>query len=149
VAFSDVDRSLFNNPETGASERMAPEAAIDIMADLERRGLVHTVWTFLTPFIAGVCNCDRSDCMAMISTVGHDLKMMFKAEWVASVDWDLCKGCRACMRQCQFGVIGFSAVADKCVIDQARCWGCGVCRAACTSNAISLVPRAEVAGLGW
>jgi MinD superfamily P-loop ATPase len=53
------------------------------------------------------------------------------------------------MRQCQFGAIGYSAAAGKCVIDQARCWGCGVCRAACTNEAIGLVARTEVLGLGW
>jgi len=149
IAFSEVDASFLAGPGAAAAERLDPDAALQAMGDLEQRGLVHSVWTFLTPFIGGICNCDRSDCLAMIATVRHETKIMFKAEWVANVDWDLCQGCRACMRQCQFGVIGYSAAADKCVIDQTRCWGCGVCRSACRSSAISLSPRSEAPGLGW
>jgi len=149
IAFAGVKPSFTAGPETSMTERVAPAKAVEIMGELEQQGLVHTVWTFVTPFIGGICNCDRSDCLAMTATVGHDVKMLFKAEWVAAVDWDACRGCRACMRQCQFGVIGYSASAEKCVIDQARCWGCGVCRAACANDAISLTPRSQVPGLGW
>jgi ferredoxin len=149
IAFSEVAPSLMAGPDASMTERLTPEAALDMMRDFERQGLVHSVWTFMTPFIGGVCNCDRSDCLAMISTIGHDTKVMFKAEYVARLDWDMCQGCRACMRQCQFGAIGYSAAAGKCVIDQARCWGCGVCRAACANEAIGLVARTEVLGLGW
>ncbi len=149
IAFSEVDQSFMAGPETGMTERLKAEEALDLMADFERHGLVHSVWTFLTPFIGGICNCDRSDCLAMISTVGHDTKIMFKAEYVARLDWELCHGCRSCMRQCQFGAIGYSAAAAKCVIDQGRCWGCGVCRAACSQDAISLAARSEMPRLGW
>jgi len=149
VAFSDVDPSFLAGPDSNMTERLEPDAAVEMMGEFERQGLVHSVWTFVTPFIGGICNCDRSDCLAMITTVGHDTKVMFKAEYVGQLDWDLCQGCRACMRQCQFGAIGYSAVADKCVIDQARCWGCGVCRAACPNDAISLTPRSEVPALAW
>jgi len=149
IAFAKVDPSYASGPDTTMTESVTTDQALDIMRDLEQEGLVHSVWSFVTPFIGGICNCDRSDCMAMIATVGHDTKVMFKAEWVAAVDWDSCRGCRSCMRQCQFGAIGYSASADKCVIDQHRCWGCGVCRAACRQDAISLGPRADAAALGW
>ena len=149
IAFSEVDQSYLAGPETKMTERVSPEAALEAMGDLEKQGLVHSVWTFITPFVGGICNCDRSDCIAMISTVGHGAKVMFKAETVAVTDWELCQGCWACMGQCQFGAIGYSAAADKCVVDQARCWGCGVCRAACRHDAISLVSRSQVPGLGW
>ncbi|UCH35228.1 MAG: 4Fe-4S binding protein [Armatimonadota bacterium] len=149
IAFSEVDESFAAGPETQMTERLEPAQALDMMADFEKRGLVHSVWTFVTPFIAGICNCDRSDCLAMIAAVGHDTRFMFKAEYVAQVDWDQCEGCRACMRQCQFGAIGYSAAASKCVIDQQQCWGCGVCRAACARDGISLIPRSDVPALGW
>jgi len=149
IAFSEVDPAFLAGPETKMTERLDPATALDMMTDFERQGLVHSVWTFITPFIGGICNCDRSDCLAMIATVGHNTKVMFRAEYVAQVDWDLCQGCRECMRQCQFGAIGYSAAGGKCVIDQARCWGCGVCRAACPNDAITLIPRSQVPALGW
>ena len=102
------------------------------------------MWTFVTPFIGGICNCDRSDCMAMRAMMAHSLPVMFRAEYVAGVDPDLCNGCRRCMRVCQFGAIGYSAAQEKVVIDVRRCYGCGICRASCTQAAIALRERASV-----
>ncbi len=133
-----------DGPDTEGLERLTPAEALDLMRGMEQEGLMHSVWTFITPFIGGICNCDRSDCLAMQSTVVHDVKVMFRAEYVAEVDWEKCTGCRACMRLCQFGAMGFSAAARKAYLDQRRCYGCGVCRAACPEQAISLVPRASV-----
>jgi heterodisulfide reductase subunit A-like polyferredoxin len=48
------------------------------------------------------------------------------------------------MRLCQFGAIGYSASSKKAAIDQRWCYGCGVCRSACKSNAIRLVDRIKV-----
>jgi MinD superfamily P-loop ATPase len=117
---------------------------LNLLKEWETEGLVHTVWTFGTPFIAGICNCDRSDCMAMLATVGRGVQLMFRAEFVAAVDEDLCTGCRSCMRVCQFGAIGYSADRRKIVIDASRCYGCGLCRAVCPQEAITLKDRAAV-----
>jgi ferredoxin len=48
------------------------------------------------------------------------------------------------MSQCQFGAQFYSSVLEKVYIDPSRCFGCGVCRAACPHDAITLVPRQEV-----
>jgi Fe-S-cluster-containing hydrogenase component 2 len=48
------------------------------------------------------------------------------------------------MRFCQFGAINYSAALEKTVIDLRRCYGCGICRAACPSGAIELKDRAAV-----
>jgi ferredoxin len=139
-----IDRTFFNGPDTKGLERLDNGASRELLRDLDRQGLVHTVWTFVTPFIGGICNCDRADCGAMIATVNHGVRVMWRAEFVAQVDWDLCTGCRACLRQCQFGAMGFSVAQQKAFIDVAACYGCGACRAACTKGAISLAERAQV-----
>jgi NAD-dependent dihydropyrimidine dehydrogenase PreA subunit len=140
----EVDSSFMKGPDTTGLEPLDKETALAALRDHEREGLCHTIWTFLTPFIGGVCNCDRADCMAMQSTVVHGVKVMFRAEYVAAADPDRCTGCRACMRLCQFGALGFSAANKKVYVDQRACYGCGVCRAACAQEAISLRPRREV-----
>jgi heterodisulfide reductase subunit A-like polyferredoxin len=56
---------------------------------------------------------------------------------------DLCEGCRRCMKVCQFGAIGFSAATRKTAIDPRRCYGCGICRAVCKTNAITLRDRRQ------
>ncbi len=96
-------------------ETLTKEEALDSIRKLDKEGLVHSVWTFKTPFIGGLCNCDQ-DCMAYrITHARKDYPVMFRAEWIATVSAD-------------------------------ACYGCGVCRASCNKNAISLSPREMVAG---
>ena len=125
--FNGLDASFVHGPDTSSLEE-----------------LCHTIWTFGTPFIGGICNCDRADCLAMQATVARNVQIMFRAEYVAQVDPDLCTGCRACMQVCQFGAIGFSIANTKAVIDHRACYGCGVCRAVCPQEAVTLVDRARV-----
>jgi ferredoxin len=147
-AFSEilgnVDSSFLSGPDTAGFETLTPEEATQAFLEHEREGCCHTVWTFVTPFIGGLCNCDRADCLAMQSTVVHDVKVMFRAEYVAAANPDACTGCRACMKVCQFGALGYSAADKKAYVDQRACYGCGICRAACSKGALRLVPRAEV-----
>jgi len=110
----------------------------------EREGLCHSIWTFGTPFIGGICNCDRPDCMAMKTTVTHDIPSMYRGEYVAQLTTALCSGCRQCMRVCQFGALSYSGGNKKVVIDARLCYGCGICRAVCEKNAIHLEDRSNL-----
>jgi len=139
-----VDDSFLQGPDGTELEVMDKADALQFMRDAEPDGVLHSVWTFVTPFIGGICNCDRSDCIAMRSTVTLGAKVMFRAEYVAEVDWDKCTGCRRCMQVCQFGALGFSATAHKVIVDQQACYGCGVCRAVCQQDAMRLVERSSV-----
>jgi ferredoxin len=139
-----LDDSFLNGPDTDAFETLTKDQAISAFRDHEREGLCHSVWTFHAPFIGGMCNCDRSDCLAMRCTVTEGFPVMYRAEYVAGVDPDSCNGCRQCMRVCQFGAIAYSAANKKAVIDPKRCYGCGICRSVCAKDAISLEPRSKV-----
>ncbi|MGB2815440.1 MAG: 4Fe-4S binding protein [Dehalococcoidales bacterium] len=139
-----IDASYLTGPDTAGLETLTREEALDSFRQHEKEGLCHSVWTFLAPFIGGICNCDRSDCMAMLSTVTYGFPVMFRAEYVAEVNPELCNGCRQCMRSCQFGAMGYSAANKKVIIDPRRCYGCGICRASCTKDAITLHDRASV-----
>jgi NAD-dependent dihydropyrimidine dehydrogenase PreA subunit len=129
-------------PDYGESlEWLTRAEARAAIHQLDQEGLVHSVWTFDTPFIGGLCNCDQ-DCMAYRVQVGAAMtQVFFPAEYVAAVDWDRCSGCKLCRGQCPFGAIRYTASQDKCSIDPALCYGCGVCRAACKKDAIKLEPR--------
>ena len=139
-----MDKSFLSGPDTSGLETLSKEQAISAFRDHEREGLCHTVWTFQSPFIGGICNCDRSDCLAMRCTVTHSIPVMFRAEYIAQVDPDACLGCRECMRVCQFGAIVYSAATRKVAIDQKRCYGCGICRSVCKKKAIRLNDRSRV-----
>ena len=139
----NVDTSFMNGPDSAGVEMITKEQAIANFREHEKEGLCHTVWTFQTPFIGGLCNCDRADCLAMRCTVAHGIPVMFRAEFIAYADPDKCIGCRQCMRLCQFGAISYSASNKKVVIDKMKCYGCGICRAACAKDAINLSPRGK------
>jgi len=132
-------------PDYGENlEWLTPEEARQAIHKLDKEGLVHSVWTFDTPFIGGLCNCDQ-DCMAYRMQIGTGLlQVFFPAEYVASVDWDLCSGCKLCRGHCPFGAIRYSASNDKCLIDPNLCYGCGVCRAICKKGAIQLSARQRI-----
>ena len=140
----DIDAGYLTGPDTAGLEAMEKAEALSAMHKLEHDGLCHTIWTFVAPFIGGICNCDRSDCLAMQTTVTHGVPVMFRAEYVSKVNLDLCNGCRSCMRVCQFGAIGYSAGQKKIVIDPRQCYGCGICRSVCKPKAILLAERSTV-----
>jgi ferredoxin len=142
-----MDKELMNSLDDSFSlETLSKEEALDSIRKLDKEGLVHSVWTFKTPFIGGLCNCDQ-DCMAYrITHARKDYPVMFRAEWVAAVSLDSCNGCRLCMRQCQYGAIRYSSNDKKVMIDPTACYGCGVCRANCNKDAITLHPREMVVG---
>jgi len=140
----EIDVSYLTGPDTAGLETLTREEALGSFRQHEKEGLCHSVWTFMAPFIGGICNCDRSDCMAMLSTVTYGFPVMFRAEYVAELNPELCNGCRQCMRACQFGAIGYSAANKKVIIDPRRCYGCGICRASCTKDAITLNDRSNV-----
>ncbi len=139
-----LDHSIYEGPDTSGFEVLSRAQALESFRDHEREGLCHTVWTFRTPFIGGLCNCDRSDCIAMKATVTHEFPVMFRAEYAATIDPEKCSGCRQCMKVCQFGAIAYSAAEKKSVVDARRCFGCGICRASCSREAVSLLERASV-----
>jgi NAD-dependent dihydropyrimidine dehydrogenase PreA subunit len=132
-------------PEAKASlEVLDRKEAKKLFRRFDREGLIHSVWTGVTPFVIGLCNCDR-DCAAYKWQVERGKeKNFFRAEYVAVVDPDRCEGCRRCFKQCQFAALFWSSALGKVYANPARCYGCGVCRAACRQGAITLAPRREV-----
>jgi heterodisulfide reductase subunit A-like polyferredoxin len=69
---------------------------------------------------------------------------MWKAEYVAKIDTDRCRGCKLCRRQCVFDAVNYDRTNAKCTIEITNCYGCGVCRAVCPEEAITLFPREQV-----
>ena len=124
-------------------EKLTKAETMELIRSFEHEGMTHSVWTFKAPYIVGLCNCD-GDCVSYRARTFSRLKLMFKAEYVACIDMDLCNGCRSCVRQCQFDAISYSVYLKRCFVDVRRCYGCGICRAACSRDAISLADRTDV-----
>lgn len=132
-----------DGPDLDDFNRISKDEAMALMRACEDQGLMHSVWTFKTPFTAAICNCNiESGCMAMRLTAVHDLKVMWRGESVASIDADKCTACRRCASVCPFNAIDTAPRAVS--IAAQRCWGCGICRSACHHNAITLADRRSV-----
>jgi len=138
----DTKGILGKFPDAASSlEVLDKEEAKRIIREYDKEGLMHSIWTGLTPYVIGLCNCDR-DCLAYRGYIEQKGRpAFFRAEYICKIDWDLCTGCKSCISQCQFGAEFYSSALGKVYIDPARCFGCGVCRAACPNEAITLVPR--------
>ncbi len=109
----------------------------------DEEGLVHSIWTGVTPYIVGLCNCDH-DCWPYREYFEKGCRpAFFCAEYVFHVDWEHCTGCKARMSQCQLGAQFYSPAVSGVYIDPTRCFGCGVCTAACPNDAVSSIVRQE------
>ena len=128
-------------------EVLSREEARKAIQKLDRNGLVHMVTTFITPFIGAICNCTVNECLFLKTRTQLGLQTLFKAEYVSSIDWEQCNGCRDCMKACSFGAISYSAYLDKCFVNQLQCYGCGVCRALCPKDAITLLDKNAIPAL--
>ncbi len=140
----DLLHMIGKYPESSASLEVLELAdAMKLIHKFDDEGLMHSVWTGVTPFVIGVCNCD-GDCGAYQGYIKHKgIPSFFRAEYICQVDPDQCTGCRECMSQCQFGAQFYSSSLGKVSIAPELCFGCGVCRSACAQNAITLIPRSE------
>jgi len=124
-------------------EVLSKSEAKKLFRKFDKEGLMHSVWTGVTPFVIGLCNCDH-DCTAYRYYIEKNgAPIFFRAEYIAQVNWELCKGCKKCMQQCQFAAMFYSSTNTKVYINPTKCFGCGLCRAACNKNAITLIPREQ------
>jgi ferredoxin len=137
--FSDYD----SGPELDDFHTMTKGEAMELLRSCEDRGLLHSIWTFKTPFAAAICNCNlASGCMAMRMTARYDVKVMWRGEDVAVLDAEKCTACGRCAKRCPFDAI--SAKPGVVTIPAEKCWGCGICRSACSEGAITLRDRRTV-----
>lgn len=140
--FAEAFADFAEGPDTAAFQRLTRDEAIALLRRAEDEGMMHSVWTFKSPFIAGMCNCNlASGCMAMKTTLELGHKTMWKGEYVAEVDETACAGCGACEERCPFSAITMTE-RHTAHADPEACYGCGICRSACGFDAISLGERA-------
>lgn len=131
-------------PDFRDFDRLSAKEAKEFIRCLDTEGNTHSVWTFQTPFIGAICNCDR-DCMAYRFQLKMEVgKIMWKGEYVSSIDPLKCDGCRECKDRCYFDAITYDRRNEKCSVNVMNCYGCGICRAVCKNDAIHLLDRTSV-----
>ena len=138
-----VDQSYFGGPDVAKFEKIDKASALNFMKEQESRGSFHSIWTFKTPFIGALCNCDDTGCIAM-KMYKEVTPIFFNAEYIIKLDKNECNGCKACIKICQFDALEYDTVNEKVKVDYKKCCGCGICRAVCKKNAMSLRERLSV-----
>ncbi len=140
----DLTPIMKDVPDFSDFERLSREEARKFIRHLDTEGNTHSVWTFNTPFIGALCNCDR-DCMAWRFQLKMDMgRVMWKGEYVAEIDPARCSGCRECLRRCYFRAINYDRRNEKCAVNLMNCYGCGICRPVCSEDAITLQDRTAI-----
>jgi len=70
----DQNAILADYPDLKANlETITKHEAKDLLRKFNKEGLIHSIWTYKTPFIGAICNCDR-DCLAYMSQVTNPLE---------------------------------------------------------------------------
>jgi Pyruvate/2-oxoacid:ferredoxin oxidoreductase delta subunit len=139
-----VDSSYLIGPQTAGLEHMSKEQALALMRENEEEGLCHTVWSFVTPFLGGLCNCSLPGCGAMKASLTYKTPVMFRSEYVTQVNDERCTGCGECVKICPFDAFAPHKKKTKARVNLKKCYGCGICRNACARGALSLVDRRSV-----
>ncbi len=86
-----------------------------------------------------ICNCCTCCCGILRGLTEFEQPHAFaKANYVMTVDEDLCIGCEACLDRCQFKAL--EMVDNICYVND-RCVGCGVCALVCPEDALQLEKR--------
>jgi ferredoxin len=145
----EVFQGYQGGPASEGFEKLDKVQALALLRRCEEAGLAHTAWTFHTPFVAALCNCDLpSGCLALNTQLKGGVRVMWKGEDVARLDAGRCSGCALCVPACPFGAL-LVVKKGEVRLDRQGCWGCGTCRAHCARAALTLEPRgtaADVAG---
>ncbi len=142
-----VDQSFFGGPDIAKFEKMDKASTLNFMKEQESKGLFHSIWTFKTPFIGAICNCDDTGCIAM-KMYKEAAPIFFKAEYIIKLDKNECNGCKACIKICPFEALKYDTVNKKAEVDYKKCCGCGICRLVCKKNGFPIPGEASRTGLG-
>ena len=124
------------------------EEAVKRFTEHNNKGYIGTIWYGPYPYINNLCSCKTPECAGIRPRVDFGITSIFKAEYIAELNQDLCRGCQSCIARCPFKAMRLDAATGRVVIDRKNCYGCGVCRHVCDTGALFLAPRARTAAPG-
>ena len=125
----------------GGVEFLHPDDAREFVTNLHDQGYVQSLWTFGTPFIGGICNCNSPDCEGIRERMDYGIKCLWKGHYVAKINLEECNGCGKCVSRCYFRAIRFNHNSNKAYIDPFQCFGCSQCEKVCKPEAITMAER--------
>jgi len=128
--------------------KLSKEEAKNLLEELDGEGCYHAIYWAPVPYPIVICNCDPLFCIGYKARMAYGVqKAVLKGEYVSVVNPQKCDGCERvpkCLTRCPFGAMRFSPLAKKVFVDVQKCFGCGLCRAVCPTEAIKLVDRTSI-----
>lgn len=138
ILFGTTAEIVENLPEFSLSD-LGSEDVAGLLKSAEAKGKIHTIWTFISPYIGAICNCDKMECLMFHLKDRYKIaETIRKGHEVSTVNQNLCTGCGICQKMCQFEAI---VINRKKANINGNCHGCGICRMFCPVEAIQLIPR--------
>ena len=137
-----VDNCLVFSTRPGAFDRtddiraISREEALEILAEADREGLVHST-NNAQEEVNYICNCCTCSCGVLRGMVEYGSpNSIARSDFYAVVNKDLCTACEDCIDRCHFNAL--KMVDDTCTVNTSFCYGCGLCVTTCPSGALSL-----------
>jgi len=144
----EVCLSISPKPSTSddfslGGREITKEEALAVLADAEKRGLVHNTFYNTQTGHFGLCNCCPCCCGLLRGVKNFGVPhLLAKSNYFAEIDAASCTGCGICAAErCPVDAI----VEDNGVfrVTTERCIGCGLCTSTCPAESIRLLPRPE------
>ena len=126
---------------------LSREEAVRRFTEHNQKGYIGTIWYGPYPYINNLCSCKSPECAGIRPRMDFGIMSIHKAEYVADIHDTLCRGCLQCVQRCPFKAIDGDRKTGRPRVNQEKCFGCGVCRHACDTRALFLVPRASRAAV--
>jgi Pyruvate/2-oxoacid:ferredoxin oxidoreductase delta subunit len=126
--------------DRGSGRELGADEALQMLADSEQAGLVHTIPRGRE--IIEICNCCGDCCAAWPANRAAWSKFVEPSPFWAVIDPDECIACEDCNERCPLDAISTDQDAEHSVVNTEMCVGCGVCAVACPSEAIAMELRA-------
>lgn len=142
-----VKNCLVFSPKAGAFNRseeietLSREEAMEILAEADREGLVHSINNAQSE-VYYICNCCTCSCGVLRGMVEYGSEhSIARSDFYAVVDEDRCTACENCLDRCAFSAM--SMVEGICEVDRGACYGCGLCIGSCETEALSMVLKTK------
>ncbi|MHA1279372.1 MAG: 4Fe-4S binding protein [Candidatus Helarchaeota archaeon] len=123
--------------DRGLAREISKEEAKEKLKEFNKIGLLHLTENYQDEPHGWICNCCECCCVVCAGlTQWGNPSAVAAANYVASINSDICEQCETCVELCKFKAIQLDDTGPK--IDENLCMGCGVCVVNCPVSAINL-----------